>query len=814
VFTSGNGSWFATRPLTFEYRWTRNGTPISGATSQTYTSVSADEGQTLRCEVRATNAFGVSSYIASSNSSTGVSLPVNTVAPVISGSTTLGSVLTTTDGTWTGTSPITFSYQWKRGGVSIGGATSSTYTLVAADSSANITCEVTGTNVAGSVAANSNTITAQNFNLVNTVAPVISGSNTFGSVLTTTDGTWTGASPITYGYQWKRNGSIISGATNQTYTLVLADNLANITCDVTATNPLGSVTAGSNTITAGNFNPINTVAPTLSPSGTQSTGTVITLGNGTWSGATPITFEYRWLRDNSIILGQTSNTYTLVSGDDLKVIKGEVRATNALSTSAYVVTSNQVDAVDVDVQAQAHYNRVIADGGVVPSGLSGVNAFFIAVKAIYGTSDITTAISVGLDAQVLGYKLGAGAGTTAGQAAQKLYSCSGASGDVVQTTAASQPLLLVHTTGSNYLFVPRIASNNCTTPRTISTGYNADFEIEAKVKFQDLTGTFNYPTILAVSEGYSLGLGATNGQLFVLRNGGNTAQTTATISVSFDGYVRVVRVGSSYTYYTSNNGTTWTLFEVVTGSSDSFNLTGTNTTIGGYNTTDNRGAFNGNIYRVRLWINGNRTTGSLSIDFNPNQYNAANSQTQWVSTSGETWTINTGTATTGYKGVLVDRTELQSDGVDDVMSTTASLNITLNTRYAAINLLNLSGSYFVHGKNGATNNRHLWWWTGVAIQSFSVGSVINFTGIVAQRLTLLTTNWNTTSSNNLTNNANQANGILASESFDTLELFGAASFPERKNSIINTFIETSIVNTPTQRTAMYDYIKSINNNAF
>jgi len=71
----------------------------------------------------------------------------------------------------------------------------------------------------------------------------------------------------------------------------------------------------------------------------------------------------------------------------------------------------------IDPQAQAHYNRVIADGGLIPSGLVGVNNFFKTVKGIYGTSDITTAISVGLDAQVLGYKLGAGAGTTAGQAA-------------------------------------------------------------------------------------------------------------------------------------------------------------------------------------------------------------------------------------------------------------------------------------------------------------------------------------------------------------------------------------------------------------
>jgi hypothetical protein len=170
--------------------------------------------------------------------------------------------------------------------------------------------------------------------------------------LTTTDGTWTGTSPITFSYQWKRGGVSIGGATSSTYTLVAADSSANITCEVTGTNVAGSVSANSNTITAQNFNPVNTIAPTLSPSGTQSTGTVITLGNGTWSGATPITFEYRWTRDNIVISGQTSNTYTIVAGDDGTVIKGEVRGTNALSTSAYVTSSNQVDAVNVSNTAR------------------------------------------------------------------------------------------------------------------------------------------------------------------------------------------------------------------------------------------------------------------------------------------------------------------------------------------------------------------------------------------------------------------------------------------------------------------------------
>lgn len=83
--------------------------------------------------------------------------PVNTVAPVISGNQWQGQVLTTTNGTWTN-SPTTFTYQWRRGGVDIGGATSSTYTLVAADRGASITCDVTATNVAGSVTATSNTL--------------------------------------------------------------------------------------------------------------------------------------------------------------------------------------------------------------------------------------------------------------------------------------------------------------------------------------------------------------------------------------------------------------------------------------------------------------------------------------------------------------------------------------------------------------------------------------------------------------------------------------------------------------------------------
>jgi len=82
--------------------------------------------------------------------------PINTAAPVASGTGAVGNNLSCTQGTWT--YGQTYAYQWMRGGSPISGATNSVYALVGADSGNSVSCRVTATNPAGSTSANSNGI--------------------------------------------------------------------------------------------------------------------------------------------------------------------------------------------------------------------------------------------------------------------------------------------------------------------------------------------------------------------------------------------------------------------------------------------------------------------------------------------------------------------------------------------------------------------------------------------------------------------------------------------------------------------------------
>jgi hypothetical protein len=143
---------------------------------------------------------------------------------------------------------MSFSYQWKRNGVAIRGATGSTYTITEEDATKIISCDVTNTNGMGSTTvSSSNPQTLPPLTPVNTSAPVISGTARVGFVLSlTSNGTWNSPEGVTYTYRWRRDNIAISGATSSTYTLVTADLGKVVDCLVKATNSYGFTESDSN----------------------------------------------------------------------------------------------------------------------------------------------------------------------------------------------------------------------------------------------------------------------------------------------------------------------------------------------------------------------------------------------------------------------------------------------------------------------------------------------------------------------------------------------------------------------------------------
>ena len=192
-------------------------------------------------------------------SAAAASVPKNTALPTISGTLIEGQTLTSQPGTWTGTQPITFAYQWLRcdkdgnSCSAIIGATSQTYRLSSADVNTTLRIRVTATNKDGSatvISAHTGVVISKR-PPVSTAPPTITGTAVEGQTLAAQPGTWTGTQPITLAYQWLRcdrtgNGcSAIIGATNQTYRLGTTDVGTTSRIRVTATNKDGSAAATS-----------------------------------------------------------------------------------------------------------------------------------------------------------------------------------------------------------------------------------------------------------------------------------------------------------------------------------------------------------------------------------------------------------------------------------------------------------------------------------------------------------------------------------------------------------------------------------------
>jgi hypothetical protein len=230
VLTCDPGAW--TGSPTYAYIWTRNETTIVGATGQTYTIQAIDAGSTLECEVKATNAAGSAQEGANEIQVPAV-LPVNTVAPVVSGNPVVAWRLSCDTGTWSNT-PTGYAYQWMSGGLPIGGAVGPDHILTDDDAGTSVSCQVIATNAQGNGVALSNGMQVVQGPPVNLTPPQASLNPTY---VLCTGGAWTG-NPPTYAYQWMSNSSPVSGATGATWTFAGYEG-TTVYCAVTVSNAYG-----------------------------------------------------------------------------------------------------------------------------------------------------------------------------------------------------------------------------------------------------------------------------------------------------------------------------------------------------------------------------------------------------------------------------------------------------------------------------------------------------------------------------------------------------------------------------------------------
>ena len=108
----------------------------------------------------------------------------------------------------------------------------------------------------------------------------------------------------------------------------------------------------------------------------------------------------------------------------------------------------------------------------------------------------------------------------------------------------------------------------------------------------------------------------------------------------------------------------------------------------------------------RSFVYDNTTaTGTPIISFDPNSYAPATSQTSWTSATGEVWTVNQDSSTTGYKGVLCFRSMLQGDGSSAYLETTN--NISFESSYELFSVFkgfNLSTGRNAFGSSNISGN--------------------------------------------------------------------------------------------------------------
>jgi hypothetical protein len=297
------------------YQWQKNGTPISGATSSTYTipaTATTDAGNYT---------VVISSQCSSiaSITTTAVALAVN-AAPSISNHPSSQTLCEHANVTFNVTASGTgITYQWQKNGTPITGATSASYTIsnIATSDAGNYQVVVSGATPCGSVTSN---VAALNVNaLPLTITPASTTTFCAGGsvVLNATTG---------FSYQWQNTGVNIGGATSASYTATTSGTytalISNTTTGCNGTS--NAIVVSANSAPPSNITPATTAAYCI--------GDSVLLSGPATGGIT-----YQWYLNTAPISGATNATLWVktVGSYSLTVSAG----TGCSSTSTPTVVS-------------------------------------------------------------------------------------------------------------------------------------------------------------------------------------------------------------------------------------------------------------------------------------------------------------------------------------------------------------------------------------------------------------------------------------------------------------------------------------------
>ena len=350
--------------VTYSYQWIRNDgntdTDITDATDSTYTLEAADEGNTIEVKVSFTDDADNDERLTSAATGEVEARPNRpaTGRPMISGTAQVGETLTaSTSGIADsdGLGNAAFSYQWIANDGStdwyIQDATGGTHALVDADEGKTVKVKVIFTDDAGneeSLTSAATATVAARPNSAATGALTISGMAQVGEELTanTSDIEDTdGLTNVAYSYQWIANDGTsdtdITGATDSTYTLVVAEEGKTIKVKVSFTDDAGneeSLTSEATeevsfAVQQQTANNPATGEPVIT--GTANVGetlTADTFGIADADGLENSTFTYQWIANDGSsdtdIPDATGYTYTLVTDDVGKTVKVRVIVTD------------------------------------------------------------------------------------------------------------------------------------------------------------------------------------------------------------------------------------------------------------------------------------------------------------------------------------------------------------------------------------------------------------------------------------------------------------------------------------------------------